>query len=77
MRRWLTILLSPCIFGHAADPLYARDAQGRAYWECARCMQPILARTSKGNRVPFRLIGTRSLKLVRKPGEMTRWRKTA
>ena len=36
MRRWLTLLLSPCIFGHVADPLYARDAQGRAYWECRR-----------------------------------------
>lgn len=37
---WL--LRNACLFSHADDPLFARDAKGRAVWECRRCGAHIL-----------------------------------
>jgi hypothetical protein len=33
-------LCSPCLFGHASDPLRIRKGQ-TLYWECRRCSQPL------------------------------------
>lgn len=48
----LTQLFSPCLLGHADDPLRTRH-DGVLHWECRRCgqlLQPVLSTTPAAKR---------------------------
>ena len=38
---WAWALRGGCILGHAKDPMLKLDSQGRAYWECRRCLEKV------------------------------------
>ena len=56
LKHW--VLRGLCLFRHDPEPLFGRDADGRAVWECRRCGRPVECTRKDGTKVPYRVVGS-------------------